>query len=191
MHKIFKKEEIFTIPNLMSIFRIVLLPVIVWFYNFKHNYLAAIILLLISGISDILDGIIARKCNQISDFGKVIDPIADKMTQGVLLICLIFKHTQILIMLGVFILKEFLMILMGYVTIKKKSVVNSAKWYGKLNTVIIYSVIFLLIILPDIPETVVNIMIGVCIAVMAMSFLSYASFYKKILNNNSKKQTIM
>lgn len=191
MHKIFKKEEIFTIPNLMSIFRIVLLPVIVWFYNFKHNYLAAIILLLISGISDILDGIIARKCNQISDFGKVIDPIADKMTQGVLLICLIFKHTQILIMLGVFILKEFLMILMGYVTIKKKSVVNSAKWYGKLNTVIIYSVIFLLIILPDIPETAVNIMIGVCIVVMAMSFLSYASFYKKILNNNSKKQTIM
>jgi len=176
-----KMNEIFTIPNLLSMFRILLLPVIVWFYNYKHEYIAAIIVLLISGLSDILDGIIARKFNMISDFGKVLDPIADKMTQGVLLICLIFKHAQVLILLGIFIVKEMLMMLLGYITIRKKNIVNGAKWYGKLNTVVIYSVIFLLIILPGIDKDIVNIMILVSSVFIISSFVMYARDYKKIL----------
>lgn len=176
-----KLKEIFTIPNILSMFRIVLLPLIVWFFVCKEDHVKAIVVLLISGLSDILDGFIARKFNMISNFGKIIDPVADKLTQGVLLICLIFKHTQVLVIFGAFVLKEFIMILMGYMIIKRKNLVNSAKWYGKLNTVIIYSVIFFMIILPDIPERVVNIMVFVCSAMIITAFVMYVNFYKKIL----------
>ena len=184
MNRIIKKDEILTIPNMMSIFRILLLPLIVWFYNFEGNRIAAIIILLISGLSDIVDGFIARKFNMVSDLGKIIDPIADKMTQGIMLICLIFQYKQVFVLLGVFILKEFLMTLLGWITIKRKRMVNSAKWYGKLNTVIIYSVIFFMIIIPSIPDYIVNIMIIVCIAVMVMSFTYYVNMYNRILSKD-------
>ena len=176
-----KLNEIFTIPNILSMFRIVLLPFIVWFFVCKEDHVMAIVILLISGLSDILDGFIARKFNMISDFGKIIDPVADKLTQGILLICLIFKYAQVLWILGVFILKEFIMIMMGYMIIKRKNLVNSAKWYGKLNTVIIYSVIFFMIILPDIPESVVNIMVFGCTSMIIIAFVMYVNFYRKIL----------
>lgn len=189
MHKP-KLNEIFTIPNILSMFRIVLLPFIVWFFVCKEDHVMAIVILLISGLSDILDGFIARKFNMISDFGKIIDPVADKLTQGILLICLIFKYAQVLWILGVFILKEFIMIMMGYMIIKRKNQVNSAKWYGKLNTVIIYSAIFFMIILPDISENIVNMMVIICTAMIIVAFAMYANFYRKILFNEKKNKKI-
>ena len=185
-----KLKEIFTIPNILSMFRIVLLPLIVWFFVCKEDHVKAIIVLLISGLSDILDGFIARKFNMISNFGKILDPVADKLTQGVLLICLIFKHTQVLLILGVFVLKEFIMIMMGYMIIKRKNLVNSAKWYGKLNTVIIYSVIFFMIILPDISEMYVNVMVFVCTSMIIIAFIMYVNFYKNILSSEKKNNGI-
>ena len=80
MHKP-KLNEIFTIPNILSMFRIVLLPFIVWFFVCKEDHVMAIIILLVSGMSDILDGFIARKFNMISDFGKIIDPVAQEIAQ--------------------------------------------------------------------------------------------------------------
>ena len=174
-----KLNEIFTIPNILSMFRIVLLPLIVWFFVCKEDHIMAIIILLVSGMSDILDGFIARKFNMISDFGKIIDPVADKLTQGVLLICLIFKHIQVLWIFGAFVLKEFIMIMMGYMIIKRKNLVNSAKWYGKLNTVIIYITIVILIIFPDIPTVAVTVMSIICLITIIASMLMYASFYLK------------
>lgn len=181
MKRLFKKKEVLTIPNLLSLFRLLLLPLIVWLYLGKRNYIGAILALIVSGITDIADGIIARKFNMISDLGKILDPIADKLTQGVLLICLAVKHKAILILLGVFALKELLMIILGYITIKKKDSVNSAKWYGKLNTVIIYSTIVLMLLIPDMPEPIITAMAVICIAMIVISFLLYARFYQRIL----------
>ena len=183
MKRLFQKQEILTIPNLLSVFRLLLLPLIVWLYCVEHNYIAAIIILFISGLTDIVDGFIARRFNMISDLGKILDPIADKFTQGVLLICLATKHKVILVLVGVFALKELLMIILGYITMKRKDSVNSAKWYGKLNTVIIYSTIVLMILIPDMPNNAVTIMSGICIGVIIVSFLMYARFYQKILSN--------
>ncbi len=181
MHRLFRKEQILTIPNLLSLFRLALLPVIAWFYSVKQNYIAAIILLALSGLTDIVDGTIARKCNMISDFGKILDPIADKLTQIVMLMCLAAKYPAIVWMVLIFVLKELAMTVLGYLAIRKKDSVNSAKWYGKANTVIIYSTIVLLILFPGIPEYAVNAMIGVCIGAIIASFILYANMYRLIL----------
>ena len=183
MVRLFNKSQILTVPNLLSMFRILLLAPIVWLYSYKQDYTAAIIFLIISGLTDIADGIIARKFNMVSDFGKILDPIADKLTQGTLLICLATRYKSIIYLVAVFTVKELLMIALGYITIKKKDSVNSAKWYGKLNTVIIYSTIVILIMFPDIPLIAANIMAAVCIGIIIISFLLYARFYHKILKN--------
>lgn len=74
------QKKILTIPNILSFFRLCLIPVIIWLYTEKQDYFWTLLVLLLSAVTDIVDGIIARKCNMISDFGKAFDPIADKLT---------------------------------------------------------------------------------------------------------------
>lgn len=181
MLRIFKKEEVMTTPNLLTVFRILLLPLIVWLYIFKENYTAAILILLISGLTDIVDGFVARKFNMVSDLGKILDPFADKLTQWTLFICLAMRYKVIIFIVCLFFVKEMILAFMGYIIIKRKDRVNSAKWYGKLNTVIIYTTIVILIIFPDIPMLVVTIMSIICIATIIGSMLMYVSFYLKQL----------
>ncbi len=179
MLRIFKKEEIMTIPNLLTVFRILLLPLIVWLYNFKENYTAAILILLVSGLTDIVDGFVARKFNMVSDLGKILDPFADKLTQWTLFICLAMRYKIIMFIVCLFFLKEITLAFMGYIVIKRKDLVNSAKWYGKLNTVIIYATIVILIVVPDIPAVAVNVMSVICLTTIIASMFMYARFYLK------------
>ena len=124
------------IPNILTILRFILIPFIVVFIAF-NNYIAAFVVLTISGITDILDGFIARKFNFISDFGKLIDPLADKTTQISVLITLALKDVIPFWILLVVFLKEFLMIA-GASFLYGKELDVSSKWYGKLTTVLFY-----------------------------------------------------
>lgn len=182
MHRILKKDEILTIPNLLSVFRLLLIPVIVWLYCFEQKYAAAVGVIILSGITDVADGIIARKCNMVSDFGKILDPIADKLTQAAVIICLIFKHQLMLVIIVLFAVKEICMGLMGAVIIKKTDIVNSAKWYGKVNTVILYLVMMILIFFQGMPELLANVLIIICGCSIIISFSLYTLFYWKILS---------
>ena len=84
----FTKKDIMTIPNFLTLLRIVMIPFLITFYIKYQNYKATILVLLLSGITDVADGFVARKFNMISDFGKIFDPIADKLTQASLALCL-------------------------------------------------------------------------------------------------------
>lgn len=130
------------IPNILTLSRFVLIPFII-VSLVCNKYLIAFILLTISGLTDVLDGFIARKFNFITDFGKLIDPLADKATQLSILITLSLKTTSsgepiipIWILLIIFI-KEFMMIA-GASFLYGKDLVVSSKWYGKLTTVLFY-----------------------------------------------------
>ena len=124
------------IPNILTISRFVFIPFIVMSL-LAENYILAIILLTISGLTDILDGIIARKYELISNFGKLIDPLADKATQVSLLVTLVFQNIIPLWILVVIFVKEILMI-SGASFLYGKNLVVSSRWYGKLSTVMIY-----------------------------------------------------
>ena len=76
----------------LSVVRLLLIPVIVWLYCGKQEYTAAVVVILLSGITDIADGIIARKYHMVSDFGKILDPIADKLTQAAIILCLTYNY---------------------------------------------------------------------------------------------------
>ena len=132
------------VPNTLTILRFILIPLILYFI-FTGSYLLGFIFFTLSGITDILDGTIARKFNLISNFGKLMDPLADKLTQISVLASLVIKDIIPLWILVIVILKEFIMI-MGASFLYGKDVVVYSKWYGKLATVLFYvAIVFSLI----------------------------------------------
>lgn len=124
------------IPNALTIVRFILIPFII-FYIAKDEYMKAFIFLTISGLTDILDGTIARKFNFITNFGKLIDPLADKATQICILVTLSLKDIIPIWILVVVFIKEFAMV-SGASFLYGKELVVSSKWYGKLSTVLFY-----------------------------------------------------
>ena len=181
-NKRFSKNAILTIPNLISLFRILLIPLIIWLYCGKKQYAATIAVVAISGASDIIDGKIARKFNMVSDVGKVLDPVADKLTQATLVICLTARYPWMWALLAVFAAKECLMLLWGYLTLKSTDTINSAKWYGKLSTVVLYAAMMILILFADIPEAGARALMLLCGGVMLLSLVMYGRFYRAILD---------
>ncbi len=184
MNRIFKKEQIMTIPNLLSTIRLLMIPLIVWLYIGLDNYPAAAGVIIASGITDIADGFIARKFHMVSDFGKILDPIADKATQGTMLLCLMSRYRWMIALIVLFVGKEICMALLGYLAIKKKDSVNSAKWHGKLNTAFLYAVMMALILFPNIPLGVANGLIFLCGCFMIVSLTLYVRFYVHVLKQN-------
>ena len=124
------------IPNALTVVRFILIPLIVY-YILTGQYIAGFIVLSISGLTDVLDGCIARKFNFITNFGKLIDPLADKATQIAVLASLTFKGIVPLWILLIVFIKEIVMVAGASFLYGKKLVVSS-RWYGKLATVLFY-----------------------------------------------------
>jgi len=124
------------VPNILTISRFILIPFILIAIS-RDNYIFAIILLTISGLTDVLDGFIARKFNFITNFGKLIDPLADKATQISVLVALMLKNIIPFWFIAIIFIKEFLMVA-GASFLYGKELVVSSKWYGKLTTVLFY-----------------------------------------------------
>ena len=124
------------IPNALTIVRFILIPFII-VYIAKDKYIEAFIFLTISGLTDVLDGFIARKFNFITNFGKLVDPLADKMTQVSILVTLALKDIIPMWILVIVFIKEFAMI-SGASFLYGKELVVSSRWYGKLSTVLFY-----------------------------------------------------
>lgn len=191
----FSREDVLTIPNAMSSFRLLLIPVIVWLYCRQKNYLWAAAVTALSAATDIADGKIARRFSMVSDFGKVLDPVADKLTQASLMICLLSRYSWLWMLIVLFALKEILMAIWGYLTLTITDSVNGAQWYGKLSTVVLYAVIMVLFLFPQIPETAAVVLAVACAFVMVLSLVLYGKFYSGILTKEAlgekRKQMIL
>ena len=180
----FRIEKIFTIPNFLSIFRLLL--AFVFYYQYTHattpkEYTMAGLVLVISGITDILDGKIARKFNMVSELGKILDPIADKVTQFMIMLCLVPRFPLILFELALFIVKQLYLTVAGIYIVKKTGRNLGARWYGKLNTILLYTCSILLILPLRISTSNGNILIGICCISIVLTLLSYIKEYSKIL----------
>ena len=170
-----KERRVITIPNLLSAFRILLVPVIAWLYCGKGDYPLTAGVLLLSGATDIVDGLIARRFHMVSDLGKVLDPVADKLTQAVALGCLLTRFPAVWWLLAVLVGKEVLMAAMGIFVIRRTGEVYSAAWHGKLATCILYAVIFTHIVWFDIPAGISGCLAAAGTAGMLLSLAMYAA----------------
>lgn len=165
-----------SVPNLMGYFRILLIPVFVWIYvtaqSSQQIYCAAAVVGL-SGLTDLFDGWVARRFHQITELGKFLDPLADKLTQGALVLCLSSRYVWMLLPVGLFLLKEGMMAVMGLLLLRRGSKLDGAMWFGKVCTAVLYLVMFALLLVPMMPLWLANTLIGICAAVMLFTMLLY------------------
>lgn len=171
MNKI--KHKIITIPNILSLVRLLLIPVIFYLYCVKEDSIATAIVLVISGLTDTVDGFIARRFNMVSEVGKALDPLADKLTQISVIFCLVTSFPMMIVPLALLIFKEVVSGIIGLLIIKNTKKVNGALWHGKVTTILLYIMMTLHIIWPEIPALVSQISIMICIAMMLLSFTLY------------------
>ncbi len=171
------------IPNIITTFRLLLVPLFAYTVLVLNNLYAACAIFVVSGISDIADGIIARKFNMITESGKVYDPLVDKLMQitalAVFGICGFIPLWAIVII----VLKEVIMIAVSLILYLHKIVVHS-RWYGKASTVIFYTVILVLVCFGEknlgIWETVLPIILVVSMLFSALAYIyQLKDFIKK------------
>lgn len=182
-----------TIPNALSVLRIVLVPFFAWCFM-QGNLAAASGLLLLSGLTDCFDGLIARKLNQVTELGKMLDPFADKLTQGVVALCLAIKFPRISPLLALFIVKELGMLCCALILLKKKKRPCAAKWYGKVATVMFYISVSLIVVLDwffpgkaRVFDTVSYVLLVLTACVMIYSAVKYFRIFLEILHSDDAK----
>lgn len=171
----FYKNKIITIPNILSLFRLFLIPVIIfcYFISQTNGHWYALIVFGVSALTDILDGIIARKYNMISDVGKILDPMADKLTQLALALCLAIEYYVIIPLLILLVIKDFIIGLTGLIATKKSNIVNGADWHGKLNTVLLFIVMAIHLVWLDLPFWLSLTSVCISMAMMVVTLTLY------------------
>ena len=188
LSEVLTKKEILTLPNLLSSVRLVL--AILFLGTFERygtvQYRPLLVLLVIAAAAtDILDGRIARSFNSVSRFGRILDPVADKAMQGVMLAYLISRYPLAELVLILFAVKECYMMVTGWKVIMETRTTIEPQWHGKLNTSVTYAVVMILMVGPRLPYSTSNVLIGACAVCMAMSLGMYASQFREILEQQN------
>ena len=133
-----RKRQVFSIPNIMSMFRIALIPLFASAL-LRGRTAAATALIALSALTDVADGFVARRFHMVTQLGKVLDPIADKLTLIVLSFCLALQNGRVWLLLGVMAVKEGAMLLLCALFLRKGGRAESACWYGKVTTALLYA----------------------------------------------------
>lgn len=187
----FKPRDLITIPNILTYIRIILIIPFVYYFLSK-NYIPATICIGISGLTDCFDGMIARRFNQVTSLGKILDPIADKFTLLAVVICMVLFVPMVLPLLITLLLKDVLMLLGGMDLINKGITPPAAKWYGKLGTVVFYLSVFAIIFLKaafGFENFALDIsLLSVTAITMLFALYQYGKIYFRLIKEYNNKE---
>lgn len=164
---------IVTAPNALSLFRLLLIPAFVYLYEIRCAPAAALGVLALSAATDVLDGHIARRFHAVTDLGKLLDPLADRLTQCALLLCVCRHHGAARLLLALFAVKELALLPLAVGMLRRTGAVPSARWHGKLNSAVLEGTMALLL-LPGLPPALPTMLTALSGAVMLLSFALYA-----------------
>jgi cardiolipin synthase len=141
------------------------------------QYMQAAAIVLASGLTDFLDGFIARTFNMVTELGKLLDPLADKLTQASLIFVLIVEIKWMFLLLILFVAMQLFMFIAGLAMLKKNKRLDGSKWFGRVSTAVFYAVMLVLVALPELSEVTQNILMMVCGIFLTMSFALYIREY--------------
>lgn len=185
----FNLKRNFSVPNVISLIRLAIIPFMVWFY-LEGKLVWAVAMVAISGLSDAIDGYIARHFNQITPLGKVLDPVADKLTQIALGVCLVFSFPFVLPLVILLVIKDALMLFWGVRLLKAGQSPFSAKWWGKVATIAFYIGVLVIMAFDDkMGITGVFVVSAVIFLLMAYSLLRYGIVFRDKIQQASSDTT--
>ena len=184
------KKEILTIPNLLSFFRLALIPVYMFIYLNAHgsqDYILAGSILAVSCLTDLVDGKIARAFNMITTFGKFLDPLADKLTQFALLLCLAVRYPVLWSVFALFVLKELFQLFAGILAAHHGYILKGALFSGKICTTVLFVSLVAMVLLPQLDNATVGLIAMVDGVFLMVAFADYFITY---LGKKSRFQPI-
>ena len=159
------------IPNILTLFRLLLVPVFAWLVLAAGDWWTAAGVFVLAGVTDVLDGYIARRWDMVTDVGKVFDPLADKLMQVAAVVCLYLREMLPAWVLALIVVKECTMISVSVYMFVKKTVTYS-DWYGKAATVVFYGVVLLLMLFGgDQPHSAYAVILAVCAVFPGLGYL--------------------
>ena len=173
-------SKIITVPNILSLIRLVIIPVYAVMYlraDSASDYYAAGILLALSCLTDLFDGFIARRFRQISTLGKLLDPVADKLTQCTMLLCLASTYPVLWGLWGLFFVKELFQLIATCWHLKHGQMLNGALMAGKICTNVLFISAILMVLFPKMSVAFRNGLIGLCAVFLLISFFAYFRAY--------------
>ena len=174
------KKDLFTIPNMLSLFRLLLIPVYIIIYlnaDADIDYYIAGGILAVSCLTDMIDGQIARHFNMISTIGKILDPLADKVTQFSLIVWLVIKYPVLIPLMVLFFIKEVFQLVAGLLTLRKGQMLTGALITGKISTAVLFVSLIVLVMFPTMDPVAVNVIMVVDTVLLLVSFVHYAVTY--------------
>ncbi|MEE1017277.1 MAG: CDP-alcohol phosphatidyltransferase family protein [Ruminococcus sp.] len=193
----FKPSDLVTIPNILSYLRLILVvPFVYYFirglYDDPRHYITAAVCIVISGLTDCFDGLLARKLNQVTSLGKILDPLADKITLIAVAVCMVIYIPALLPLMLVLFIKDFTMLICGLVLLVKKIPLPASRWYGKVATVVFYISVTVIIFLKAVYQyenpTLILVLFCITAAVMIFALLNYSKMFLDILKENKSKE---
>jgi len=166
------------IPNVLTAIRLVLVPVFIWLFLAGYPAIALAVYIFAS-VTDWLDGYLARRWDQITDFGKLADPVADKLMTIAVLACLTYRHVLPWWVLAVVLLKELLMITGGAFLLRRRNIVVMANRIGKGATVMVCVALATMLLSPTVPQ-VTSVGIVLLAAAVATSLVALVVYFAGI-----------
>ena len=192
-------KDLMTIPNAISFIRILLITPFVAFFV-TDNFIPAAVTVALSGLSDCFDGMIARRFHQESEIGKILDPLADKLTLIAIGVCLVFIEPYVLPLMITMVVKDILMIIGGTIIIKRGIIPPKSVWYGKVSTFLFYVTVAGIVLLRILSDnnvisgdnTVITAvkfgMLGLTLAFMLYSLVMYTIKYFQLMKEHKASE---
>ena len=170
------KKDLFTIPNMLSLLRLMLIPIYISIYlnaDSSREYFLAGGILVVSCMTDMIDGQIARRFNMISNVGKILDPIADKMTQLTLTVCLSLRYPVLRLVLILFLAKEVFQAVSAFIMFRRGKALPGSIPAGKICTAVLFISFILLVLLPDLDWKTVGLIAILDAGFLVIAFIGY------------------
>ncbi len=192
----FKPSDLVTIPNILTYMRLILVvPFVYFFVKGVHGeqsyYIAAAVCVGISGLTDCFDGMLARKLNQETSLGRILDPLADKITLIAVAVCMVIYIPALLPLMLVLMVKDFIMLVCGFILLLKKIPIPASRWYGKMATVVFYISVSVIIFLKAVYQyenpVFITILFFITTAAMLFAILNYSKMFLDLIKENKNK----
>ncbi len=181
--QILNVEWKWNVPNALSVVRIALIPVFVTLYLLRLDPWAFAVLL-VSGLTDAVDGFVARRFNMITECGKLLDPLSDKLTQVAVVVCLTTRYTELLPLTVLCFAKELSQGIGGILLLKKNVQAQGARWFGKVSTVLFYATMLVIVLWYDVlvatASWVLYLLVGLVGVSMLIAFVGYLRMFLRI-----------
>ncbi len=177
----FELGDLIKIPNILCYLRILMVPLFLHIYftaDEQNDFYIATFVVMASGLTDFLDGQLARRLNMVTDLGRIIDPLADKLMQLAMLAALTVRVKYMYLLVIFLVVKELLTSILGFFVMRyAKRRLNGAKWYGKVCTAVLYVIMLALVAFPGMEKGLQEILLIVCACGLALAFVMYTRLY--------------